>query len=80
MMKGFKPLKSSSQQRAAMIAAGKLVVLDREATLAALRKACGSDLGDMVLMVDKGLVQAGRHKGEVVMWLNLEPHEIRLDP
>lgn len=73
-----KALKGSAAKRAKLIAAGKLTVLDREATLGALRKACGDDLGDMVKLVDDGILQAGRHKGEVVMWLALEADQIRL--
>lgn len=78
-MKGLKPLKGSAAKRAALIEAGKLVVLDREATLAALRKLCGNDLGDMVYLVDQGVLQAGRYKGKVAMWLTLEPDQIRID-
>jgi hypothetical protein len=80
-MKGLKPLKGSAAKRAALIAAGKLMVLDREATLAALRKVCGKEgLGDLQAMVDDGVIQAGLYKGETVMWLNLEPDQIRIEP
>lgn len=76
----MKPLKSSSAQRAALIKAGKLKLLGRDETLAALRKAAGTDdLGDMVKMVDDGLIQAGKLNGEVVMWLTLEPDQIRIE-